>query len=99
MALDRASISDGLWTVPSLGGDTPLTIVCWLGALSHVRGGPVTYASSVTWFGVDCVALLKGNGGDDGFEGAVAVAGDFDVDGANGVSRSPSSFGFGSCFY
>ncbi|GAA1047320.1 MULTISPECIES: hypothetical protein [Rothia] len=28
LALDRASISDGLWTVPGPGGDTPLTIIC-----------------------------------------------------------------------
>ena len=27
-----------------------------------MRGGPVTYASSVTWFWCDCVALLKCNG-------------------------------------
>lgn len=41
----------------------PLTIICLAGGIEPCRGGPVTYASSVTWFGVDCVALLKGNGG------------------------------------
>ncbi len=49
--------------VPGPGGDIPPPDhFGWLGVLSRVRGGPVIYAFSVTWFGVDCVALLKVTG-------------------------------------
>lgn len=41
----------------------PLDHYLLAGGIQPCRGEPVTYASSVTWFGVDCVVILKVNGG------------------------------------
>jgi len=59
LALDRASISDGLWTVPGPDGDIPWPLFVLVGGIEPCWGEPVTYASSFTCLWVSWWALLK----------------------------------------